>query len=104
MFDIPMYPIGNRKSDHGFVGFMLRHHGNARYARAATHRTRDMQNKSFAGATKANEHRLRCKNLPPIQAREAARLVAGSTNAITACPTRYATLVEQRLQSARSEY
>jgi hypothetical protein len=55
----------------------------------------------FGGMTsKAHAHRLRCKQLPPIQAGEAERLVAAflATNAITPCPERYAAPVEQRPQ------
>lgn len=50
--------------------------------------------------SKAHAHRLRCKQLPPIQAGEAERLVAAflATNAITPCPERYAAPVEQRPQ------
>jgi hypothetical protein len=63
---------------------------------------------SFSGAlaSQAHAHRLRCKSLPPIQAGEAERLVAGflATNAITACPTRYAAPVEQRLHPAQRGY
>ena len=68
-----------------------------------------MQEKSsFFGAlaTKAHQHRLRCRGLPPIQHDEAERLVADflATRSITTCPTRYAAPVEQRLQSARRGY
>jgi hypothetical protein len=60
-----------------------------------------MQKKSnFYGGltTKSHAHRLRCKQLPPMQAGEAERLVAAflATNAVTACPERYAAPVEQR--------
>jgi hypothetical protein len=60
-----------------------------------------MQSKSsFPGmlASKAHAHRLRCKNLPPMQPGEAERLLAGflATRNVTACPTRYAAPIEQR--------
>jgi hypothetical protein len=60
-----------------------------------------MQKKSnFYGglSTKSHAHRLRCKQLPPIQAGEAERLVAAflATHSVTACPERYAAPVEQR--------
>jgi hypothetical protein len=60
-----------------------------------------MQKKSnFYGGltTKSHAHRQRCKQLPPMQAGEAERLVAAflATNSITACPMRYAAPVEQR--------
>ncbi len=65
-------------------------------------------NTSFFGvlASKAHAHRLRCKRLPPIQDGEVERLVAGflTTNAITACPTRYAAPVEQRFEPAQRGY
>jgi hypothetical protein len=53
-----------------------------------------------ASPTKAHAHRLRCKQLPPIRAGEAERLVAAflATNTITPCPIRYAAPVEQRPQ------
>jgi hypothetical protein len=60
---------------------------------------------SFFGAlaTKAHEHRLRCRTLPPMMAGEAERLVADflATRDITACPPRYAAPVEQRLQPSQ---
>jgi hypothetical protein len=55
----------------------------------------------FVGlTTKAHAHRLRCKQLPPMRAGEAERLVAAflATNSITACPTRYVAPVDQRPQ------
>jgi hypothetical protein len=70
---------------------------------------RKMQVKSsgFGGlTTKAHAHRLRCKQLPPIQAGEAERLVEAflATNSITACPTRYVAPVEQRPQRISGGY
>jgi hypothetical protein len=63
---------------------------------------------SFFGAlpTNAHAHRLRCRSLPPLQAGEAERLLAGflATKDITVCPVRYAAPVEQRLQSTRRGY
>ncbi|MGA8192788.1 MAG: hypothetical protein WB902_05395 [Acetobacteraceae bacterium] len=60
-----------------------------------------MQKKSnfYGGLTpKSHAHRMRCKQLPPMQVGEAERLVAAflATNAVTACPKRYAAPVEQR--------
>ena len=59
------------------------------------------EHSTFFGAlaTKAHEHRLRCKKLPPMRSGEAERLVADflATRDITACPPRYAAPVEQRL-------
>jgi len=64
-----------------------------------------MQDKaSFIGASaaKAYANRLRRRNLPPMQNGEVERLVADflATRDITACPARYAALVEQRRRSA----
>ena len=102
----------HQKCDHYFVSICLRYHIIVRYLIAchlilSWHRKQDMQEHStFFGAlaTKAHEHRLRCKKLPPMQSGEAERLVADflATRDITACPPRYAAPVEQRLQPARS--
>jgi hypothetical protein len=61
---------------------------------------------SDESATKVRAHRRRCKNLPPIQAGEAERLVAAflATRDVTACPTRYAAPIEQRSQLTRTGY
>jgi len=47
---------------------------------------------------KVEAHRRRCGNLPPLQAGEAEKLVAGflATRAVTPCPARYAVAIEQR--------
>ena len=47
---------------------------------------------------KAESHRRRCSHLPPLQAGEAEKLVAGflAARGVTPCPTRYAVAVEQR--------
>jgi hypothetical protein len=62
---------------------------------------------SFAAvAAKSQAHRMRCKNLPPMQPGEAERLMAGflATRDVTACPARYAAPVEQQSHLARSGY
>jgi hypothetical protein len=66
-----------------------------------------MQNKpSFSSALtpEAQAHRRRCKSLPPMQAGEAERLLAGflATRGVTACPTRYAAPIEQRSHLSRT--
>jgi len=55
---------------------------------------------------KTESHRRRCRNLPPIQAGEAERLVAGflATRGVTPCPTRYAVAIEQRPLLTRRTY
>ena len=68
-----------------------------------------MQEKlNFFGAPPptAHAHRLRCKQLPPMRAGEAERLVAAflATNSVTACPVRYAAPVEQRPQIISTGY
>ena len=47
---------------------------------------------------KAESHRRRCSNLPPLQAGEAEKLIAGfiASRGVTPCPTRYAVAIEQR--------
>jgi hypothetical protein len=59
----------------------------------------------WALTPQAQTYRRRCKSLPPIQAGEVERLVAGflAARAITACPTRYAAPVEQRPQLSQRE-
>jgi hypothetical protein len=94
------------------VSFFLRHHVFvsylfARYLNLSFSGMREMQEQSaFFGAmaTKAHEHRLRCRRLPPIQSGEVERLVADflATRDITSCPPRFAAPVEERIQSARS--
>jgi hypothetical protein len=67
---------------------------------AGSDRVPDMQ------VTEASAHRRRCKNLPPMEAGEAERLVAEflASKGITACPTRYAARVEPRSNPSRSGY
>jgi hypothetical protein len=54
---------------------------------------------SLPGAfAKAESHRRRCSNLPPLQTGEAEKLIAGflATRGVTPCPTRYAVAIEQQ--------
>ena len=86
------------------AGQVLRRHSAGVFLHG--HRTREMQKKSQYSETLARSraHGLRCRSLPPMQAREAAHLVAGflASREVISCPTRYAAPVEQRqLQFAR---
>jgi hypothetical protein len=68
-----------------------------------------MQNQmSFfrALATKAHEHRVRCRSLPPIRAGEVELLVADflTTRRITPCPARYVAPVEQPFRPTQRGY
>jgi hypothetical protein len=55
-------------------------------------------------SSESQAHRRRCGSLPPVEADEAAHLVAAflATNRVTVCPPRYAAPVEQRCQPTRS--